>query len=80
MSTETEPAMTAEEAMAEIWAELCSDCGPEDYRMMVEDIRAMNRYLHKVAPVAPGALPVWLEEVDASRPVSQMRNSKMVVS
>jgi len=61
--------MTAEEAMAEIWAEISSDCGPTDYRMMVEDIRAMNQYLHRVAPVKPGGVPVWLEELSASRPV-----------
>lgn len=53
--------MTAEDAMAEIWSILACDCGPEDYRAMVEDIRKMNRYLRRVAPVTPGGLPVWLE-------------------
>lgn len=53
--------MTAEDAMGEIWSELCADCGPGNYEFMVEQIRKMNRFLHKVAPAAPGELPDWLK-------------------
>ena len=53
--------MTAEEAMAEIWAITCADCGPEDYAFMVAEVLAMKRFLDKVAPTEPGKSPLWLK-------------------
>lgn len=53
--------MTAEDAMNEIWAELCCDCGPENYAAMVAEVAAMHGYLREVAPTAPGELPAWLK-------------------
>lgn len=53
--------MTAEDAMSEIWAITCCDCGPEDYLAIVEEIAAMKRYLHAHAPTEPGGLPPWLQ-------------------
>jgi hypothetical protein len=39
--------MTAEDAMTEIWADICADCGPEDYAEMVAEVAAMTRYWHQ---------------------------------
>ncbi len=60
--------MTAEEAMAEIWAITCCDCGPEDYKAMVDEVAAMQRYLDRNAPTEPGGLPPWLDPGAEPRP------------
>jgi hypothetical protein len=54
--------MTAEEAMAEIWAITGADCGPEDYEFMAEHVRWMAQFLRDHHPTPAGELPVWLKD------------------
>ena len=52
---------TAKAAMHEIWADICADCGPDDYAAIVADVSKMQRYLRKTVATEPGALPILAE-------------------